>query len=355
MLSCRNDYSFEHGEVTGLPQKSSSSNALGRVATSVCTKRTTSRDEAERIISQVYARHRLVSARGARLDFELRSSSSSQVTIGRVRYGAKVSLEVPASGSDYHLVLPIRGCVFARSEAGEFVASSGRGIVILGPRNAHSVSLHPGTIAYAVKIDRLSLLAHARCLRGREHLQHLNFPLGFDLAHAAGQNTLATMRFLWEERQREGGLEGSPVLLTQLEQLLMTRLLTAIPNTVDEDVIAVQRRPRKKHIARVLEFIESHPHQPHSLAALSRIAMVGVRALQTGFQQELGMTPSGYVRMVRLDRVHAALLEAKPGESVTSIASHSGFTHMGRFSAQYKQRFGVSPSHTLLRREQLSA
>jgi AraC-like DNA-binding protein len=35
--------------------------------------------------------------------------------------------------------------------------------------------------------------------------------------------------------------------------------------------------------------------------------------------------------------------------SITDIAYRFGFTHLGRFAAYYKKRFGVSPSATLRR------
>jgi AraC-like DNA-binding protein len=43
------------------------------------------------------------------------------------------------------------------------------------------------------------------------------------------------------------------------------------------------------------------------------------------------------------------LVRAQPEESVTEIAMQWGFTHMGRFSIEYRQRFGERPSETLSR------
>ena len=47
--------------------------------------------------------------------------------------------------------------------------------------------------------------------------------------------------------------------------------------------------------------------------------------------------------------VAASVVRAQPGESVTEIAMQWGFTHMGRFSIEYRRRFGESPSETLSR------
>ena len=58
----------------------------------------------------------------------------------------------------------------------------------------------------------------------------------------------------------------------------------------------------------------------------------------------------GYLRDARFARVREALRCAKAAENVTGIAMSLGFTHMGRFSVEYRKRFGESPSETLKQR-----
>ena len=43
-------------------------------------------------------------------------------------------------------------------------------------------------------------------------------------------------------------------------------------------------------------------------------------------------------------------MRAEPKESVTEIAMTWGFSHMGRFSVEYRRRFGEIPSDSLRRR-----
>ncbi|MGC4792182.1 helix-turn-helix transcriptional regulator [Micromonospora sp. DT178] len=60
-------------------------------------------------------------------------------------------------------------------------------------------------------------------------------------------------------------------------------------------------------------------------------------------------TPMRYVRQIRLERAHRDLQAADPstGVTVTMIARRWGFTHLGRFSTDYRAAYGSSPSHTL--------
>jgi AraC-like DNA-binding protein len=46
-------------------------------------------------------------------------------------------------------------------------------------------------------------------------------------------------------------------------------------------------------------------------------------------------------------------MKAQPGENVTVLAMGFGFTHMGRFAVEYRQRFGESPSETLRRQRRM--
>jgi len=48
-----------------------------------------------------------------------------------------------------------------------------------------------------------------------------------------------------------------------------------------------------------------------------------------------------------LEAVHKDLSLGEVDSSVKAVALKWGFTHMGRFSAQYRKRFGELPSHTL--------
>ncbi|MEJ7806329.1 MAG: helix-turn-helix transcriptional regulator [Telluria sp.] len=78
-------------------------------------------------------------------------------------------------------------------------------------------------------------------------------------------------------------------------------------------------------------------------------AGVSVRSLYAGFKEYCGVSPLQYLRMLRLDGARQALLNA-PDCHIASIAMHWGFGHLGRFSMEYKERFGESPSQSVRRR-----
>ena len=75
---------------------------------------------------------------------------------------------------------------------------------------------------------------------------------------------------------------------------------------------------------------------------------MSIRAFQYGLRRHTGLTPSAFLRGIRLERAHRDLVEANPADmTVAEIAHRWGFGNLGRFSHYYAERFGTLPSHTL--------
>jgi AraC-like DNA-binding protein len=55
------------------------------------------------------------------------------------------------------------------------------------------------------------------------------------------------------------------------------------------------------------------------------------------------------LRTARLKQARLQLDAPRPGATVTEVALDCGFTHLGRFSSEYRRRFGELPSQTLRR------
>lgn len=103
-------------------------------------------------------------------------------------------------------------------------------------------------------------------------------------------------------------------------------------------------------LATALEYIHTHAQRAITTTEIAEASSLSLRTLQSTFQAHLGLTPTEYLRGVRLDRARAELLEGEPGlTSVSTTARAWGFAHAGRFAAAYRQRFGEYPGATLER------
>lgn len=73
------------------------------------------------------------------------------------------------------------------------------------------------------------------------------------------------------------------------------------------------------------------------------------RTIRSGFKRLFGFSIKQYIQQYRLGKIHYALLKADPSLStVENIAYDNGYTHMGRFSCQYKTMYRETPYTTLI-------
>ncbi|MAJ34891.1 MAG: hypothetical protein CBC12_04010 [Candidatus Puniceispirillum sp. TMED52] len=101
-----------------------------------------------------------------------------------------------------------------------------------------------------------------------------------------------------------------------------------------------------RDVKRAVEFIQADYAEKLTMAELAQAAGVSIRILQKGFQREYAQSPMTYLKNIRLDMSHYLLAQRRDDNTVTDLAYSSGFSHLGRFSADYKARFNCSPRKT---------
>ena len=85
-----------------------------------------------------------------------------------------------------------------------------------------------------------------------------------------------------------------------------------------------------------------------TIQSLSRAVGVSERTLRYAFQETFGASPLQFLKALRLQKARQALRRSNPRQTtVKREALRSGFWHLSRFSAEYKEYFGELPSVTL--------
>lgn len=141
--------------------------------------------------------------------------------------------------------------------------------------------------------------------------------------------------------------ESSPLLRREADRTVAVALLETFPHSALEAPrdLAV---PRSGRLREAIDFMYAHAHEPLRTEQIADSARVGLRTLQSEFRHEFGVTPTDYLRRIRLDGVRSELRSSESGNvSVSDVARRWGFAHLGRFSASYAHRFGERPSTTL--------
>ena len=103
----------------------------------------------------------------------------------------------------------------------------------------------------------------------------------------------------------------------------------------------------KLTVRNALMFVESCQE---CVTVLELAAATGVsqRTIEYAFKDQLGMTPSAYLRLYRLNAAHRELADTNPdNNTVTKTALKWGFSHQGRFSLAHRNLFGETPFDVL--------
>lgn len=93
-------------------------------------------------------------------------------------------------------------------------------------------------------------------------------------------------------------------------------------------------------------FFNNFDNQELGVLELCNHLRVSRRTLQYSFESILGISPSNYIRNVRLNVARKILLPS-PLDKIQGAALGAGFSHLGRFSKYYHDFYGELPSQTL--------
>ena len=125
-----------------------------------------------------------------------------------------------------------------------------------------------------------------------------------------------------------------------LERLL-ARLLTVEPAGGKRS-----RRQLAKHVRidQACAYMMERIHEEITLSDLERVSLMSARMLQASFRARFGISPMHWLLQRRLERAFRLIRGSGLQMTVSAAARESGFRHMGRFAAAFRQRFGVLPS-----------
>lgn len=157
----------------------------------------------------------------------------------------------------------------------------------------------------------------------------------WERAHAYVLGTLVT-----ESR----GSAPHPVIEAELRRHALHATLAAFTTTFTDALDrSSQARPAPLSVRRAISYMETHAPEPITIDDIAEAAGMSTRGLQAAFRRALGTTPTDYLRGVRLAGAHAELIEGG-SLPVAEIARRWGFPHASRFAAQYRARYGRTPS-----------
>ena len=307
-----------------------------------CTTTFTSVEENEEAMRRqgVDERHRQLGSGKIRIDLAVLETDEALVLSDRFSKSMVMTLST---------VPGMAGFVFPRTANGHFLASGhelGNDKLLVIPPGSSADVVIPGlagTDSIAVSQARFAELAHALHLPSRFRNLHETSPIEGDTKRLHALRQAAVDLVAGPELDPLGERAANAAART------MAWIGDALPGGQLDRPRSYGARHRVAKLAR--SFIEEKYRNAIHLEDLCTVTGVGVRTLQRCFREYFALTITDYVKTVRLEAAHRQLAAADPAhDSVTRIALAHGFTHLGRFSTAFRERFGESPNETLRNR-----
>ncbi|NYT45050.1 helix-turn-helix domain-containing protein [Alcaligenaceae bacterium] len=178
-------------------------------------------------------------------------------------------------------------------------------------------------------------------------------PLSLDLASLQSLDKLVEQIFHHAKPSNQCESNGNDDALSDIitEHILLA-LSSCRPACNEKDNALIARRRAKHTVNCVIDYTKAQlaQHVCPSISAICADLKLSERTLQYGFSAILRISPYTYLRYMRLNGVRMALMQpATDALTVTRVAHHWHFLHLGRFSHDYQQMFGELPSATLRR------
>jgi AraC family ethanolamine operon transcriptional activator len=134
--------------------------------------------------------------------------------------------------------------------------------------------------------------------------------------------------------------------------ILRDELLAAVVDMMTSGLVKrdhLARQLRTVSMAKIERFINEYRDGPAGLQKLCEETGLALRTVEAIVRERVGMPAHAYLARRRLAFAREALLKPNDGATVTNIAMHFGFMHLGRFSGFYRQVYGELPSMTFRR------
>lgn len=300
-------------------------------------------DGAQAMVGRVFRPHRLEPLRTARLRAAMQHLGTGLLGVSELHYGDTVDILPGPLQSFYLLQLPIAGQAQIET-AGQAFMSDTRCASLVSPSPELRMRWLAGNSQLCVRIEAETMRRFVAAWSGQpcNRLPVFEPQLALD-RHPALVDVLLSLI----EAADLGASEGGSPCAAQLQYRLLAALLGGVPHDAQQQLQGKTPPLTPRSVRRVEEYLAAHCGEPLTPESLAALAGVSIRSLFLGFQRYRGVSPMRLLHELRLRRAHEDLLQAPPGTRITDVAHRWGLGHLGRFSRDYRESFGESPSETL--------
>ena len=286
------------------------------------------------------------------IDGAVHSASFSGLCLSHATYGdVRTSLVDDGQDDNSHLlILPTNGHEEIKDKGQSFELTPNMALMRDTNTSIEARQDHFSCLSLSLSANILKKQAQSLLGEGVD-VSAFAFDAQIDLTTAEGQHLRNTLRYAADALDGPLRFSNNTIILDGLKDLLLNSILTFLPNSYSDKLQSKQATYiLPYHVKRARDFMHEHADKVIGVTEIATAAGCGYRTVQRGFMEAFGLSPTAYLRTIRLHHVRKALQNSENGVSIARLAQKWGFTHPGRFAKFYAQEFGEMPSETLRRR-----
>jgi AraC-like DNA-binding protein len=297
-------------------------------------------EEVSSFVNKHIGRHRLEMVGGQEQKSRLSFREFAGFGLSQISYGNCVRVKSPELESIYHLQIVTKGeCVW--HQAGERMkVRSGQGLMV-NPYEKIDLEYSEDCEKLIIKVPELALINAREVSLRRLPENGIRFdriPVDLKLCPALIKIIEAVFSELDDAEDEEISAVGAPY-----RDIILKKLLKAFPSNWSIEEGETAHTPM---LGKMLRHIEQNVHRNIDIEELSSVSNMSVRSIYNAFSKAFATTPKCYIKQLKLQKLREDLIQGKC-RNVTEIALDYGFSHLGRFSSDYRKSFGELPSETL--------
>ena len=285
-----------------------------------------------------------------RIDVRSEGIDLPSMFIHQARLGAGFAIEGRQADPHYVVFLPLRGCIEASALGSSIVCDPRRAFILCRPTMpAALLRAQAPVTALVLRLSQAAVARQLAALLGEPVDAAPEFALAMDLTEGYGQSFARYLLLAMTDFKQAQSTPWNPIMINGFEDFITSKLLMSHPHNYAAALRRADKPIAPRDVKRAIDYMEAKLGSAIGVADIAAASGIAGRTLFKHFQHYHGVSPMQYLRNARFEKAREALRRARPEESVTEIAMTLGFSHMGRFSVEYRRRFGERPSETLRR------
>lgn len=246
-----------------------------------------------------------------------------------------------------NVIYPIIGKLRSLKDRDPVTMSVGSAMID-SPGDRVAVEWESCSTSMVTRIPRDTLNYYCNKLYDIEVVQDVCFAPVLDLTRGGGASVQNILNTILMEADQSDSLLNKGVLSKHFQELFITALLNAQPNSLTGFLQERSQQVRPFYIKRAVEYINENAAELISLSDLVEATGVSLRTLQAGFAKYYNLGPSAFIKQHKMRRAREELLAANHLETtVAEVAAKWGFYNHCGFTLNYRKLFGENPSDTL--------